>query len=389
MNTYRVDEIQTGSYFSKDLSLDDKFVLVIPELPVSQTIKNLLTQWNFETVCSDGENIAAFQGEISKSKAAYDLLQTKERDKLSEAKRKQDEIIAKVETKYKNFLSGISKIHETAKRGMNLNPRAVADVAKELTDFVLEKKKLILLIPAERFSEIYDYLVLHELRSTVFAIIIGNYLKMPVYKLIELATACLVHEIGMVRIPSSVYNSTDALSLKEKQALLTHPIISYNIVNTSGFSLPICLACLEHHERENGAGYPRRLTSKKISLLGKIIAVACSYEATTSSRPYRDAKNPTTSIMEIIKNENKQYDDTILKALLYSVSFFPIGMHVVLSDGRLARVVDVNPDDPRYPIVQILDEVTKDGSPRIVGTDKTDLYISRTLSKEEFELMRD
>lgn len=384
MKTYNIAEVKEHSYFSSDLFLDDKFLLLIPELQVSETLKNLLAKWDFSTVCSEGENINVPETGNLES-AAGTVAKTAEKEKLSESTKRQNELLDKVETKYKEFLGEVFEFHETAKQGLNLNIRAVSDLAKDLVEFIEERNKQILLIDTQQFADEYDYVILHEIGSTVFAVVIGRYLKLPTYKLIELATACLIHEIGMARVPPRVYNSTKPLTVQEKQVLLAHPILSYNIVNASSFALPICLACLEHHERDNGGGYPRRLSANRLSLYGKIIAVACSYEAITNPRPYRYAKSPTTAIMELVKNENKQYDDNVLKALLYSVSFFPIGTYVILSDGRYAQVVDVNPDDPRFPIVQILGEMSSGGNLKVVGTDKDTLYIARTVNKTDID----
>jgi HD domain protein len=384
VKTYNIAEVKEHSYFSSDLFLDDKFLLLIPELQVSETLKNLLAKWDFSTVCSEGENINVPETGNLES-AAGTVAKTAEKEKLSESTKRQNELLDKVETKYKEFLGAVFEFHETAKQGLNLNIRAVSDLAKDLVEFIEERNKQILLIDTQQFADEYDYVILHEIGSTVFAVVIGRYLKLPTYKLIELATACLIHEIGMARVPPRVYNSTKPLTVQEKQVLLAHPILSYNIVNASSFALPICLACLEHHERDNGGGYPRRLSANRLSLYGKIIAVACSYEAITNPRPYRYAKSPTTAIMELVKNENKQYDDNVLKALLYSVSFFPIGTYVILSDGRYAQVVDVNPDDPRFPIVQILGEMSSGGNLKVVGTDKDTLYIARTVNKTDID----
>ena len=384
VKTYNIAEVKEHSYFSSDLFLDDKFLLLITELQVSETLKNLLAKWDFSTVCSEGENINVPETGNLES-AAGTVAKTAEKEKLSESTKRQNELLDKVETKYKEFLGAVFEFHETAKQGLNLNIRAVSDLAKDLVEFIEERNKQILLIDTQQFADEYDYVILHEIGSTVFAVVIGRYLKLPTYKLIELATACLIHEIGMARVPPRVYNSTKPLTVQEKQVLLAHPILSYNIVNASSFALPICLACLEHHERDNGGGYPRRLSANRLSLYGKIIAVACSYEAITNPRPYRYAKSPTTAIMELVKNENKQYDDNVLKALLYSVSFFPIGTYVILSDGRYAQVVDINPDDPRFPIVQILGEMSSGGNLKVVGTDKDTLYIARTVNKTDID----
>ena len=75
------------------------------------------------------------------------------------------------------------------------------------------------------------------------------------------------------------------------------------------FPLSICLGVLEHHEKENGKGYPRHLAGAGISPYAKIIAVACSFEAITSPRHYKEANSSYEAMVELLKNEGKQYKD--------------------------------------------------------------------------------
>jgi HD-GYP domain-containing protein (c-di-GMP phosphodiesterase class II) len=112
--------------------------------------------------------------------------------------------------------------------------------------------------------------------------------------------------------------SSRSLTEQEKKLIYTHPILGYNILKSLEFPLAVSRAVLEHHERENGSGYPRKLTGGNISLYGKIIGVACSYEAISAKRPHREAKDGYTGMLELLKNEGKQYDDTVVRALVYS-----------------------------------------------------------------------
>ncbi len=200
-------------------------------------------------------------------------------------------------------------------------------------------------------------------------------------------TACLVHEIGMLKLPPQLYLNNEPLSETGKKAILAQPLLSYNILKEYKFPLAICVAVLEQHERENGQGYPRNLTSDKISIYGKIIAVACSYEAATSPRTYKEAKDASEALISILKNENNQYDEMILKALLFSLSFYPIGTFVHLSTGKVAQVIDIGVGDPRFPIVQIYGETGPTGSAKIIGTDANGVKITRPLKKEELKNM--
>jgi hypothetical protein len=71
------------------------------------------------------------------------------------------------------------------------------------------------------------------------------------------------------------------------------------------------------------------------------------------------------------------------KALLFSLSLFPIGAYVTLSDGRIAQVSDVNPENPKNPIVQILNEKDENGEPKTVATSDNGLRIVRVLNKQQ------
>ena len=104
------------------------------------------------------------------------------------------------------------------------------------------------------------------------------------------------------------------------------------------FPLSICLGVLEHHEKENGKGYPRHLSGARISPYAKIIAVACSFEAITSPRHYKEAKSSYEAMVELLKNESKQYDETVIKGLLFSLSLFPIGAMFVFLTEKLHKL---------------------------------------------------
>jgi HD-GYP domain-containing protein (c-di-GMP phosphodiesterase class II) len=230
-----------------------------------------------------------------------------------------------------------------------------------------------------------NYLVSHAVRSSVYSIVLGATLKLPQFKLIELGAAAALHEIGMVRLPPQLYMAGRALTPQERKSITAHPVLGYNLLKEKQVPLAVCLAALEHHERMNGSGYPRALTGEKISLYSKIIMVACSYDAVTANRPYKEAKDGYSGMVDILKNEGKQYDDLVIRALVYSLSIYPIGTQVLLTSGKKAVVIDVNPDNPRYPIVQILGVRSPDGKELVVRTSETSVRVLRPLSREELQ----
>ncbi len=399
MNSYNSQQTKDFSFFSKNVYLDKKFLLLTPECPLTTEMKTLLNRWDFQFIYSEGEASEYTTTDKTKDSDIADLEEvdelvesiktkkTKNTELSNKLKEEQNKKLLETEETFLDFLKFIEKVFTTFSIKKTIDPHLVADKAKELCDFVRANKKLILRIDMQKHCSPANYLVMHSLRSAIFAIIIGLHIKMPSHKLIELATACLMHKIGMLKLPPQVYLSNEPLTENGKKAITSQPILSYNILKDSSFPLAICVGVLEQHERENGKGYPRNLTKEKISLYGKIIAVACSYEAATSPRPYKEAKEASEGIINMLKNENKQYDEMILKALLFSLSFYPIGTFVHLSNGKVGQVIDVGHDDPRFPIVQIYGETGHSGAPKIVGTEVHGVKITRPLKKEELKSM--
>jgi HD-GYP domain-containing protein (c-di-GMP phosphodiesterase class II) len=207
-------------------------------------------------------------------------------------------------------------------------------------------------------------------------------LRLSLTNLVELGVACLLHEIGMIRLPAQLYITDKVLSSSDRKLLNSHPVLSYNILQEFKFPLKICLGVLEHHERENGSGYPSQLTSERISVYAKIISVACSFEAITAPRTYKDSRSANEAMVDLLKNNKQYYDENVIKALLYSLSLFPIGGYVYLSNGKIAQVVDVNPENPKNPIVQVVSS-SKTAEPEIIKTSDTGIKIIRALNQKE------
>ena len=137
--------------------------------------------------------------------------------------------------------------------------------------------------------------------------------------------------------------------------MAAHTLLGYRILK--GFSAPenVALAALEHHERIDGSGYPRGLSAPKITDYALIIAVACSYDAMVSRRPFQPGTlDGHATIMDLAQKNRKQYDEKVLKALVYTLSVYPVGTAVLLSNNSKGIVVKTDPAKPRCPSVQVL-----------------------------------
>jgi len=399
MNSFPLKDINTSGFFSRPTYLDPRFIITAPEMPFNRRLLKIISEWGFSELFSDGQPTeqyqhnenAAEQGAYSEadSGAQGDTQQGSAQDGsesvvIDPSTISDSDKIQKAEAFYADFQKYIKTLFAYLSIRNELDINAISEKIKGVCDFLRDNRRFLMRTrwltgPVENENQ----LVSHTTRSTIIAIIIGSALKMQPHRLIELGVTALLHEIGMLKLPQEGYQKNKDLTEKERKLLYVHPILGFNLLKSFNFPLVVCQGALEHHERENGTGYPQRKTGDKISQYAKIIAVACSYEAIMASRPHKGAKDSHTGILELLKNEGNQYDGTIIRVLVYTMSLYPIGLYVLLSNGKKGQVVDVNPENPRYPIVQVFGELMPNGKNKIARTFPNSLYIVRPLTPEE------
>jgi HD-GYP domain-containing protein (c-di-GMP phosphodiesterase class II) len=359
-----------GNYFTAPLYLDDGFILTVPETPVSQMVLKLLEKWEFATAQTTGiqQNFYASDSKAQKKMAA---LFVNDSDKLIAA-----------EAFFNSFLLYTTITFSKVRTGGKLLYYEIAEKIREVVEELKVNRRYLLQIQQEVKPFSAGYLESHAVRSTILAVVVGSQLKLPSHRLIELGIAAFVHEIGMTKLPGNICDSTTALSEKDREVMSLHPTLGYNLLKENDFPMVISIVAMEHHERENGTGYPRKLSGEKISMYAKIISVVCSFEAITANRPYKDAFDGYEGIIFLLKNQGHCYDDAVIKALVQALSVFPIGTFVLLSNNQKAQVIDSNPLSPQFPVVQ-MDTTGADGKNPVVETSPGGVYIVRPLSKEE------
>lgn len=419
MNSFNIEGLKPGTFFTSDVMLDKTFLLLTNSIPLSEGMIKALQDWDFKQVFSDGTlsssaiatNISQNTTDIDieelensvnspKSNATTEKFSAEELNAAKKALENAETIDIddignepKIDTEasrlsvvtniYNDYLNYISYVYTRYATHKELNYEELSSKVKDLCVFIKENRRFVLrILQSTQEPKAKEFLVSHSMRSTVYAITIGMQLRLPLSNLVELGVSCIVHEIGMIRLPPQLYMTERALNASDKKMIFTHPIISYNILQEFEFPLKVCLGALEHHERENGTGYPNHLPSEKISIYAKIIAVACSFEAITAPRHYKDAQSSYEAMVDMLKNNKQFYDENVIKALLYSLSLFPIGGYVYLSNGKIAQVVDVNPENPKNPVVQLVSTV-KGAKQDTIQTSDTGIRIVRALNKEE------
>ncbi len=397
MNTLQTENLKEGMYFTDKVFLDKTFQLLDPSVPISKDLLKELEAWNFKQVITNGNSANAAPMDSNEEEAAEEVLVEQKTDEsenfLEDLLKNPEKMEGKTDEEkleisrnvYKEYTGWILKVFTHFSTHTQLDKDDISTKIKNLCFFMKDNSKYFLRITNENYQFTKIYLVYHSMRTIVISLVIGLQLRMPLSKLIELGITALLHEIGMIRIPPQIYLTDRILNKKEKKQLSTHPLLSCQILQIADFPLSIQNGVLEHHERENGSGYPRGLTGEKISLFGKIVAIACVYDGLISNRSFKEGLTSHEAVIELLRNDSKQFDPTIIKALIYSLSLYPIGTYVYMANGKTALVNDINPADFKCPFVEILGETDENGKPLIVQTNESDLKISRVLTAKEVE----
>jgi putative nucleotidyltransferase with HDIG domain len=156
----------------------------------------------------------------------------------------------------------------------------------------------------------------HSERVTRLALKIGRFLALPEEEMDVLHRAGLLHDIGKLGIPVDILDKEGKLTKKEEQLMREHVRLGLRILEPIAAYEEVTSIISHHHEHFNGEGYPNGLAGKAISLGGRIFAVADSFDALTSNRPYRQALTREYAV-EMIKQEcGTRYDPDIVQAFL-------------------------------------------------------------------------
>jgi len=187
--------------------------------------------------------------------------------------------------------------------------------------------------------------------------------------------------VGIFLVPEAVVNKRGRLTDEEMSQIRRHPEVGVNILAPYRDRFPwLIRAVHQHHERENGQGYPLGITGGDIDEFAKIIGICDSYEAMTHHRPHRRALMLTESIKELVATKHDLFSPGVIKAFLQEISLYPVGSYVRLNNKNIGKVVATNENNPLKPVVSILydDQGKRLATPRTV-----DLRAANVLNIEE------
>ncbi|MDF9297179.1 HD-GYP domain-containing protein [Geobacillus stearothermophilus] len=191
----------------------------------------------------------------------------------------------------------------------------------------------------------------------------------------QVVLAGVLSDCGMAKMSKQILTKPSALTEVEFREVKQHPILGYRMVQKiTALSHGAKLAVLQHHERNDGSGYPLKLKAKKIHPYSQLVATADVYHAMTSERLYRRKQPPLRAIETMLRQQAGRLSADAVAVLLNRLVGLQTGAVVKLSNGETAEVMLIQPDEPTRPVVK----AARTGRLLLLST-QHDIYIEEVL----------
>jgi HD-GYP domain-containing protein (c-di-GMP phosphodiesterase class II) len=281
-----------------------------------------------------------------------------------------------VTRKAQNVIDGIFE-QASIDSKFNISPEIVGEMGGGISKEVMKTSQIALSMVS---GSLDTYTRDHALNVSMLAGYIAKKLfeagKAPEVLIEKAVVAGLLFDIGKTAIPPEILNKKEQLTHEEIVIMRNHVKESVSICKLSGINdKDILDGIATHHERFDGSGYERGLVGPQIPLLGRILAVADTFDAMTSSRVYKDAVSSKISFNFIMSANETEFDPDICQTFISGMGIYPPGTVVELSDGRIAIVAAITVGNLLQPKVTM----KVNGEQRVVDLSTEGLFIKRSM----------
>lgn len=317
----------------------------IEELVGNEILARVLTTWDYQIILPEGAVIRAEYIDKLKDLGIKEVC-VNEDEKIHESLILKTDIESSVKEKVKEILEKHTYKH-------NGNLEELSKAADNIISNILEEEQVIEKVYdiKQRNADIYE----HSISICSLAILTALKMELPAQSIHDIGVACLLHDIGLRYQTYDFSNrNLSELSKYEIAEFKKHPIYGYSALEgESWLSDASKDIVLFHHERINGSGYP--LKAREIPLECRIVSVCDVFDEMICGIGCRRIK--VYEAIEYLKfHKGKEFDARVVDVFLNFTAVYPVGTHVLTSEGEIGVVVGQNKDFQDRPILRIIQD---------------------------------
>ena len=245
-------------------------------------------------------------------------------------------------TVYEKSISSFADLLKpVAKQGGVLEAKEVKDSVTRLTDSVVRNPDAMLLVTRLRDKSAEAHA--RALQVSIYLIVFGRFLQLAREELELLGLLGLLQDVGKTRLPAHMMDKKGPLTAEEHEIAKRHVEYSAEILaGTPGLPPTLPELAMLHHERQDGTGYPNKLKGEEIGLYGSMAAIADTFDALTSVRPYGEVLTPSAALSFLYKERGTGFHADLVEQFIQCVGVFPVGSVVELNSGEVGIVITQN-----------------------------------------------
>ncbi|WP_350433000.1 DUF3391 domain-containing protein [Shewanella sp. H8] len=326
-----------------------------------------VTSDNINTPKTDEHTLAALKEEM--------LLQKSEKiDQQQKLKRD----LKKTEQQFTRSVAMMrSMVSKVSSRPLNAVNEA-KELISNMTNMLLNSDNLGLHLMADAKND--EHIYHHSLNVTMLCMLMAKELGWSREEVEIIGIGGLFHDIGKLKVPSTIINKRVPLTTPEQNFIKQHPLMSINFLKLAdSFPEEAKPLIANHHEFLDGSGYPQGLKADKLDKLSQLIAVVNEYDNLCNGANHNKGKPPSVALGLLYKNYKTKLNTEYISKLIKMLGVYPPGSIIELSSGQYAMVMSVNLQQLLFPNIVVYDQLVPKELAPIISLQDEGLSIVRSL----------
>ncbi|MFX3631908.1 MAG: HD-GYP domain-containing protein [Candidatus Pristimantibacillus sp.] len=258
-----------------------------------------------------------------------------------------------VQPDYENAIKGFEDLFTKATSNGTIDQEEVTNAFQPLIkNFQMERDVVSMLLLLNTKD---DYTYQHSVQVGMLSYYLSSWLGYTNEEALQIGKAGFLHDIGKSLISDDILNKPEKLTKQEFEEVKKHTLYGHEIIKKSFDEPYIAISALQHHERNDGSGYPHGLTGDSIHPVSKIISVVDIYSAMISERVYQEKRDLLFVLKELYKLSFRELDANTTHTFIKHMIPNFIGKKALLESGEIGVIVMTHPTEFFRPLIQIDD----------------------------------